>query len=829
MRRLWFPPCVLLLPLLWLFRKALFAGEMFAFRDSSHYYYPLYKFVHQRWLDGNGIPLWNPFDNLGQPLLADPTAAVMYPGKLLFALPLSYETCFAIYIVAHLWLAGVGLYHCARGYAATHLGALVGALAYELSGQILFQYCNPIFCVGAAWLPWTILAFERTLRVNQNVSRYLILFSITLSLMVYGGDPQLAYHCVLIVGVRCLFAKGQRWHGFRSLMVGCVFALLLSALQVLPGVEWARHSDRAIEQTAAEGQAATIWQRPTSRESHRSRTYDFSVGPWRFNELLFPNVSGHLFPVNSRWIKSLPGEGRMWVPSLYLGLLPVLLAISRLRFVRGSPVVRWLSWIVLLSSLAAMGQYGLCWVANEVRYQLAPNDFQASNVLPGVGGLYWFLTIALPGYASFRYPAKWWTIATFAFALLAAKGWPIVRHKKLTTIMKKCGVLIGASLVITFAVAVALIGFSAAKPNLIFGPLSRNLAIQTIAIAFMHTVVIGFLIARLSHHRRYRNWLWMILLLELCVAQQSMIATLPKRYWSPSQTKSLSNTTIYRSKPVEAYPKPWQIESSTERLAELKRNDAVTLMPKHHMLLGTRSLESSVSMSSADYSMLWAAFRNPEPPLELLSTLGATQVLAPPETHAIPSSSFADEQTKLVRYKNSDAFPRAWVVHDWIGFKPATSNSEAPERTNEIWFDDDGAVRNLRNVVFVESSAQLPTPSKTLQPNSLETVTIDYRSPEHIVVNANVEANAMLVLCDQFFSGWEAVEHRGTEQQRNLDIHRVNRVMRGVFVSKGESQIEFFYRPKSVFWGALISGITCVVMLWTLIRFSATFALPHSS
>ena len=129
----------------------------------------------------------------------------------------------------------------------------------------------------------------------------------------------------------------------------------------------------------------------------------------------------------------------------------------------------------------------------------------------------------------------------------------------------------------------------------------------------------------------------------------------------------------------------------------------------------------------------------------------------------------------------------------------------------------------------MESSAQLPTSSKTLQPNSLETVTIDYRSPEHIVVDVNVEANALLVLCDQFLPGWEAVEHPNTEQRRNLEIHRVNRVMRGVFVSEGDSQIEFFYRPKSVFWGTLISGITCVVMLWMLFRSSATFALLQSS
>jgi len=789
---------------------------MFAFRDSSHYYYPLYKFVHQRWLDGNGIPLWNPFDNLGQPLLADPTAAVMYPGKFLFALPLSYENCFAIYIVAHLWLAGVGLYHCARGYGATHHGALIGALAFELSGQVLFQYCNPIFCVGASWLPWAILAFERALRGQRSRSRYLILFSIALSLMVYGGDPQLAYHCVLVLAMRCLFASGSRWRGFRSLAVGCVVALFLSALQVLPSLEWAQHSDRSIAVSETDGQTAKVWQRPASQESHRSRTYDFSVGPWRWNELFFPNVSGHLFPTNSRWIRSLPGERRMWVPSLYLGLLPMLLAISRLRFFRGSPMIRWLSWLVVFSLVAAMGQYGFGWAANEIQYQLAPNNYQTSNVLPGAGGLYWVLTVVLPGYASFRYPAKWWTIATFAFALLAAKGWPVVRHQKLMSIVKKCSVLWGLALIATFVVAVALLGFGTAEPNPIFGPLNRDLAIQTIAISFLHAFFVGLLVTRLIGHQRFRNFVWIVLLLESCIAQRSMIATLPIHYWAPSQTESPADTTIYRSKPIEAYPETWQTESSNERLAELKQNDIATRMPKHHLPLGIRSLQSSVSLSSADYSMVWESFRVANPPIEFLSVLGANEIIAPRNLYGMPSEDFTGTETGLVRYENADAYPRAWLVHDWIGLAPMTSPAKSLRRAKEFWFEDDGSVRDLRHKAFVENTLARPnTTQSSTQPSA---VAVDYRSPEHIVVSANADQPSLLVLCDQFRPGWEALEHRNTKRESTLQIHRTNGVMRGVFLAPGEHEIEFLYRPQSVFWGAIISGLTLLGILWLSIR-----------
>ena len=86
-------------PLAWIFWPALAGGQSFVFRDAAHFYHPLYQWVAARWATGH-VPLWNPADDLGQPLLADATAAVLYPGKLLFALPIDYGDAYNLYIVA---------------------------------------------------------------------------------------------------------------------------------------------------------------------------------------------------------------------------------------------------------------------------------------------------------------------------------------------------------------------------------------------------------------------------------------------------------------------------------------------------------------------------------------------------------------------------------------------------------------------------------------------------------------------------------------------------------------------------------------------------------
>src|SRR5580704_17210408 len=66
------------------YSPVLFRDRQFGFRDAAHYYYPLYQRVQQEWEAGR-IPLWEIEENAGMPILGNPTAAVFYPLKLIFA------------------------------------------------------------------------------------------------------------------------------------------------------------------------------------------------------------------------------------------------------------------------------------------------------------------------------------------------------------------------------------------------------------------------------------------------------------------------------------------------------------------------------------------------------------------------------------------------------------------------------------------------------------------------------------------------------------------------------------------------------------------------
>ena len=63
---------------------------------------------------------------------------------------------------------------------------------------ILFQYCNVIYLVGAAWAPWGFRALDRLLRRHRGAERSKL--ALVLALQTLGGDPEAAYLTVVCGG-----------------------------------------------------------------------------------------------------------------------------------------------------------------------------------------------------------------------------------------------------------------------------------------------------------------------------------------------------------------------------------------------------------------------------------------------------------------------------------------------------------------------------------------------------------------------------------------------------------------------------------------------------
>lgn len=776
-------PLLLALPLAYLFRHALFFGELFAFRDAGFYYFPLYQYVQQQWQQG--IPLWNPLDGIGQPLLADPTAAVFYPGKLIFLLPASYQWCFACYLFLHAWLAGVGSYVVARKLRSPVCAALLAGLSFELSGSVLFQYCNPIYLVGAAWLPWAILCFLHLCEKKNGVTATVML-SMVLSMMVLGGEPQMAVHFVLCafvwlaLNMRSRLAKNPRVTHFKKfqwtvmgLFAAVGFALLMSAVQVLPSKELASLSDRGVRtyptsmwEMAAQRSTETkgLWERPQEK-GHQSKVYDFSVGPWRWSELFWPNIGGHFGPISTRWLRALPAEGRMWSPSLYLGVLPICLALAAIRFTRGSPTTIWLSWLFLLSVLAAMGEYGLGWLADELQFLEATDeaDFQPSNWKRGLGGLYWFLTATVPGYADFRYPAKWWTVTSLSLSVLAAKGWPVLFSHLRKKTLQRFATFATLGLVVTLACRFVVIG--EIQPSNVYGPFDEILAWQHLLMSIAHTAIIFLIIIllvqthqRSSHSPYWRSFaLWSVCLCELTLAQSRFI------YTAKPHADSTNDPRTFLRGHVD-FPSQFRNTSSTNRFQELHEFEQYTKQGKHHLAQGARLLDPICSMRIAEFA-------------EVLKEVKADKKAADP---------FGVGETLKGK-------ARAWIVHDWITVGDTERSPDAPT--------------DHRRRVTLSAGPNVPLSKGNGAGPSNSECEITLMTNSRIEIAIKTDRTGLLVLCDQFYPGWQATIIQGAATPVPAKIYRTNNVMRSILVPNGNSKVVFDYRPKSFLIGAAISVV----------------------
>ena len=149
-------------------------------------------------------------------------------------------------------------------------------------------------------------------------------------------------------------------------------------------------------------------------------------------------------------------------------------------------------------------------------------------------------------------------------------------------------------------------------------------------------------------------------------------------------------------------------------------------------------------------------------------------------------------------YRNEDALPRTFLVHDAhladddAALKEMTRNDFKPRET--LILADGNAIR--------AGGAQQPG----------EFARIDEYKPERVVVSARVNADAYLLLTDSWYPGWLA-----RVDGVDAPIQRADLIFRAVRLAPGEHRIEFEYRPPSLYVGVGISAIALLVLVGVLV------------
>ncbi|MGH7500008.1 MAG: hypothetical protein ACREL3_14305 [Gemmatimonadales bacterium] len=285
------------------------------------------------------IPEWNPYLFGGLPYIAAMHGDIFYPTAWLrWFLPI--DTAMNIGFFSHIVLAGAMMYAFLRALRVSWTGALVGGLAYELTG-IVASLVHPghdgkLFVSALA--PLMLLSLFRAVR-TRRLSGY-GMFAVTVGLVMVSPQYQMAYYALVACAIWTLYLvffdperpDGIRWPVELALALGAVvLGLGIAAIQILPFLTYIPYSPRGA------GGPSTGWEYATA----------FSMPPIEIFTTVLPQFNGVL---ENYW-----GTNFFKSHTEYLGAMVVVLAVIGVGDRSRRSLVRVLGGIAILFLLIAFG------------------------------------------------------------------------------------------------------------------------------------------------------------------------------------------------------------------------------------------------------------------------------------------------------------------------------------------------------------------------------------------------------------------------------------------------------------------------------------------
>ena len=199
--------------------------------DVTDQYYPWRMFVVQCLRNGI-LPFWNPYEQFGYPMHADPQSGVWYPVVWLMSLFGPY-TLYSVQIefMLHIIGGGIGMLFLLQRFHINPFIAFINSIAYMFCGLFVGNAQHLTFTIAACWLPFVILAFKNM--AEHNHWRFALHFALFGYLLVSGGYPAFAiilFYILLTVSVFLFIRNRQSKHWMKRFLLHSILAVVLLLL-----------------------------------------------------------------------------------------------------------------------------------------------------------------------------------------------------------------------------------------------------------------------------------------------------------------------------------------------------------------------------------------------------------------------------------------------------------------------------------------------------------------------------------------------------------------------------------------------------------------------
>lgn len=411
----------------------------------------------------------------------------------------------------------------------------------------------------------------------------------------------------------------------------------------------------------------------------------------------------------------------------------------------------------------------------------------------------------IPFYSNFRFHAFMQYLVGFSLAVIAGYGIDIIEKKKITSINIS---QYGKILVWLFLIPYLFTFFMRSISPNVASTAMMNEMVNSIFISMIFAIASFFLFRYVSeaYHKYFRILLILILLIDLfTLVGRNAFANSdydPRVFITKSEPVAQVVADAYDAK-ARMYmgESTLRFNSAPEKISQI--SGFHSLAPERYTtLIDYYAKKDQMVPTSTLFDMLSAKYIFST---KLASTSGTIKLLSQMPVSKSDYGRFltasgekVPEGTPIYTYENLNYLPRVYNVQNW---KKATSNNHALSLIDTI---------DIQNTAIVTTKNDLP---QSQEGDAQMKTTLEKYQNSYIKVKTNSLRSSLLVLTDLFYPGWEAYV-----DGKKTDIYVTNIALRGVFLNAGEHTIEFRYRPKGLFAGMSISGVSLVVFLSILIK-----------
>lgn len=758
------------------------AGRFLASPNSDQYMagYAFREFGASMLRETGRFPLWNPYLTGGVPYVAGMAGDIFYPPSLLLRAILPVDMAMSVAFALHLFLAGLFTYVFLRAWRLGFYAALIGGLAYMLSGFVasLAGAGHDGKLYIAALMP--LVLWLITLGVRDGRRWVWGVLALAIGFAVLSPHPQVLQYMLLACGAFALYVAISEVKGGRlernaairriGLALGAVVVGgLMGAIQFLPVFEYTPWSPRA-----------------GGRGYEYAITYSFP--PEELINTYLPQFSGLL---SAYW-----GRNFIHFHSEYIGAVVLMLAGAGLGAVRTRGFARFWLGALIVALLWALG---------------------------GFTPFYHLVYALVPGSKFFRAPSTIFYIVSFCVALFAAFGVERIAAREIGN-RYIVGWLIAAAVVVLLAVSGALTNIAV----VIAGPQRAELAemnARAVTLGSLRSLLFvvlaaGVLVALLRGKVGLQG---AAALLVALIAVD--LWTIDRHYWGSSPPAKV----VYEANAITDYIADAN-RKEQGRVYTLPVPDPQAA-PNDPYLTGNALMVNDIRMVTGyhgnelgRYRILNGAAEGPNaqmqrilgnPNFARLSNM--KYVLTNLDSLPIPGYAKLagpvkdSEGTPLYLFGVPGVNPPAWVAPVMV---------KAP---------DDAVLATVLDPRFDPATAALFDTSASVKAVEVKQLpaALDLRAevtrydPSHITVRLEkpAPAGSALIVSENYYPGWQA-----TVDGKEAAIGRADYTLIGVELPAGAREVELVYQSETFERG---HGITVVALLLSILAVIAGVVLER--